>query len=463
MTGAPVVEPRDVEWKWNQLLDYIEAGLVVPLVGRELLWTTIDGEARSVPAYLARKLAERARMEWTGSGDPDPINSVVQQILASGTTKRHWHYTSLSQLLKDLEPTAPPAAFLKLAELPFRLFVSTTVDTYLERALNAVRYDGRPETIVPRYALGSQEDLPDRAGGAQTVVFPLLGRANSSPDYALTDEDVLEFVHQFHTTGTPHHLLETLRQRHLLLIGGGFSDWLLRFLVRLAKPGRLWTSSVDQHTLFVADHSVSSDANLFAFLQHPLGDTEIFPTHAPDRFVDELHQRWTARHPSGAPAWTSGSPRAPEDVREGGVFLSYCRQDQVVARRVRDAIHHAGIDVWFDETDLQAGDEYDRKIASQIARSYFFIAIVSRQTLLPEHRYFRVEWRAAETQSRKAPFDLPYILPIAIDDTPVSENDDRLPASFHKVQWTRAPGGALPEAFVKTLVSAYRRMQRPGP
>jgi hypothetical protein len=42
------------DWQWNQLLDYIEEGLVIPVVGRELLWATIAGGIRYVPEHLAR-------------------------------------------------------------------------------------------------------------------------------------------------------------------------------------------------------------------------------------------------------------------------------------------------------------------------------------------------------------------------------------------------------------------------
>jgi hypothetical protein len=45
-------------------MNYLEAGLVVPVVGRELLRTEIAGRCEYVPEYLARTLVARAGLSW---------------------------------------------------------------------------------------------------------------------------------------------------------------------------------------------------------------------------------------------------------------------------------------------------------------------------------------------------------------------------------------------------------------
>jgi len=461
MAPVPTLESANLERQWIQLLDYIEAGLVIPVVGRELLWIEIGGRPEYVPAYLARNLAARAGLSWSPEPGPDPIGVVVQRYLSGGESRRNWPYTALSLLVKDLENSEPPAPFIKLAQiLPFRLFISTTFDTFLVRALNTVRFNGRAETLVPQYGLASTADLPERGLEGRTTLFPLLGLANPLPDYAVTDEDVLEFVYQFQITGMPRRLLDALRQSHLLLIGSGFSDWLVRFLVRLAKPGRLWTSTTNQLTHFVADRVVTEDPGLLAFLQHPLSDTDVFPVSRVDQFVDELHRRWTARSPAAGVRGLERPLPAVGEARHGGVFLSYASEDFELADRIRKTLDGAGVDVWFDKRDLDAGDEFERKILAQIAKSYFFVAVVSQHSLTSQPRFFRLEWREAETRAKFAAFDLPYVLPILLDDT--SPQDERLPLFLRRVQWTRAPGGDLPSEFVDTVVQGYRRFQRPS-
>ena len=41
------------------------------------------------------------------------------------------------------------------------------------------------------------------------------------------------------------------------------------------------------------------------------------------------------------------------------VFLSYAREDTDAARRVADALRGFGIEVWFDQSELRGGDQWD--------------------------------------------------------------------------------------------------------
>jgi hypothetical protein len=453
------VDTPDVDWQWNQLLDYIESGQVVPVVGRDLLWTTREGHRQHMPFSVACQLATRAGVDPPEPSDADPINVVVERFLAVPKRGRNWPYTAVSQLARELDAVDPPESLRKLAQVPFRLFVSTTWDTFLERAINAERFGGSERTVVPAYGLGSSADLQERGGDGPVTVFPLLGRANPSPDYVLTNEDVLEFVHQFQVTGAPRRLFETLRQSYILFVGGGFPDWLMRFLIRLARANRLWTSTSTQLTHFFADASV--EPNLLSFLRHPLSDTEVFSVSGAEAFVDELHRRWTARHPAPLRADADEHLPPPPPPNAGGVFLSYASEDYDAAARVCAALDRAGVDVWFDRRDLHGGEDFEREIAAQIARSYCFIPVISQQSLTREPRFFRLEWREAEQRAKFAAFDVPYVFPVVIDDT--AATDEGVPGFVSRVQWTRAPRGDVPRTFVDDVVRAYRQVQRaPG-
>ena len=48
------------------------------------------------------------------------------------------------------------------------------------------------------------------------------------------------------------------------------------------------------------------------------------------------------------------------------VFLSYASQDAEAARRICDALRAAGIEVWFDQSELRGGDAGDQSIRKQI-------------------------------------------------------------------------------------------------
>ena len=51
------------------------------------------------------------------------------------------------------------------------------------------------------------------------------------------------------------------------------------------------------------------------------------------------------------------------------VFLSYASQDAAAARRICDALRAAGVEVWFDQSELRGGDAWDQNIRKQISGS----------------------------------------------------------------------------------------------
>ena len=187
---------------------------------------------------------------------------------------------------------------LKLAAiLPLKLFVTTSFDPLLVHALNQVRYGGQEKTQVLTFSPESNKDLPgpveqlDRA-----TVFHLFGNLSAVPDYAVTDEDVLEFMHALQSKTTrPEKLFDALVKQNLIVIGCPLSDWLGRFFVRIGKKERLIISS--GKTDFLVGDQLQNDANLAVFLRHFSSRTKIFPLGSIE-FVDELHRRWMELHPA---------------------------------------------------------------------------------------------------------------------------------------------------------------------
>ncbi len=48
------------------------------------------------------------------------------------------------------------------------------------------------------------------------------------------------------------------------------------------------------------------------------------------------------------------------------VFLSYASQDTEPAKRICEALRAAGVEVWFDQSELRGGDAWDTLIRRQI-------------------------------------------------------------------------------------------------
>lgn len=49
-----------------------------------------------------------------------------------------------------------------------------------------------------------------------------------------------------------------------------------------------------------------------------------------------------------------------------GIFLSCASQDVDAVRRICDALRAAGLDVWFDQSELRGVDAWDASIRKQV-------------------------------------------------------------------------------------------------
>ena len=129
------------------------------------------------------------------------------------------------------------------------------------------------------------------------------------------------------------------------------------------------------------------------------------------------------------------------------VFLSYAAQDSAAARRICDALRAAGIEVWFDQSELRGGDAWDAAIRRQIKACALFMPIISSNTHARLEGYFRLEWRLAVDRSLLMADEQAFLVPVVIDGT--SDTDGRVPPRFRELQWTRLPGGETQPAFVR--------------
>ncbi len=131
------------------------------------------------------------------------------------------------------------------------------------------------------------------------------------------------------------------------------------------------------------------------------------------------------------------------------VFLSYASQDARAAELPCQALRAAGIEVWFDRSELRGGDAWDTSIRKQIKACALFIPIISHNTHDRAEGYFRLEWKLGVDRSHLISADQAFLLPVVIDET--RDDDERVPERFREVQWTRLPGGATSQAFVERV------------
>ena len=127
------------------------------------------------------------------------------------------------------------------------------------------------------------------------------------------------------------------------------------------------------------------------------------------------------------------------------VFISYASQDAEAARRICDALRAAGVEVWFDQSELRGGDTWDHKIRKQIKECALFMPVISATTQARGEGYFRLEWKLAVDRSHLMADDAAFLFPVVIDE--ISDAVARVPDKFREVQWTRLSVVHTPETL----------------
>ncbi len=440
---------------WDDLLNYIEEKRVIPIIGPDLLRVQTDRGLRPLYEWLAEKLAAKLSVDPSVLPQPLTLNDVVCAYLGQ-RGRREEAYTRLRSIMREVE-FEPPLALRQLAQITdFDLFITTTFDPLLEKAVNLERYGGQPTAEVIAYAPNRVADLPaERSQLQRAVVYHLLGRLSASPTYVVSDEDMLEFICALQSEHlTPEKLFHELEHNHLLLIGSDFSNWLARLFLRMAKRKRL-SDPRDVGEVLADDHTMKDD-RLVAFLQQVSVRTRVYG--GAEAFVAELHARWTKRQ-GGTPS-ASGPSVVPQrflppsrEMPEHAIFISYAREDLPAVQRLKAAMDAAGLTTWFDLDRLEGGDDYDRKIRANIGRCSFFVPVISATTQRRHEAYFRREWSYAVDRSLNIAEGGVFILPVCIDDTP--ESEALVPDKFRALHITRMPGGEPTPEFLRRLKDLF--------
>jgi hypothetical protein len=456
----------DDEFPWDDLLDCIEGGKLVPIVGDELIRADYQGRVVSLQRLLAERLAEREHL--TVQLTPHfELNDAVGAYLEKPQAKLAGMCDRIAGLSRSLIPPYPvPQGLQRLAEVSaIQLFMSVTFDSLLARAIDQARYNGEHVTREIEFSINQstarQNDALNVQPGSGPIVFNLFGRAQGKSEFAIHDEDKLEFIHKLVSgdVAPPGWLLSDLRSKDLLILGVHLPDWLARFVLRAATRDRLRLAS---RTCYVAQERESS-AMLSDFLRRFGRETriEVFQGNAHD-FVDELNRRWRERHPhTDEPLPASSRSEAPRR----NTFISYGRETLPEVERLHAVIKGLGGEPWFDRSELSAGDQWEQRILPQIQReARLFVPVISRRTALRGEGYVFREWREALERSKKI-VGRKFVMPVVVDAEYQGNLEqyqslvDEFPA-LRELHFGRAPGGEPDPVLRQALVTEIRAMNR---
>lgn len=440
---------------WDDLLELIATDQrATPIVGPEL--STLPAQTGiTFDRYAAQHIAACHGL----AGEDLTLSHVAGALRRQG--RSHAQITrELSllhrQILAGLDANSLPQALLQVAEIrDFPLIVTTAPDSLLAAAIRVVRERDAGPLIA---ALGDATDLPRNwLQGPRPTLFHLFGRINAVPDFALTEEDVLEFLHRLQSEAhRPEQLFDELRTRHLILLGLGLPGWAMRLFLRTLHGARL--SEDTGQTIVIAGDTVASDASLVAFLRDLSRRVLIYEEGGGADFVRELHKRWHSSQEEGWSTTADGHqvPAEPAEMIPGAVYLSAARSDRPAAERLAAMLDAAGLDVWFDKNETPSGSRYERRIRQHLQNCDLFVPLLSPTTDGQADAFFRREWQWAieRTGSGRR-----FVQPVWVGESAAPEAPQ---PPLERFAMFAAPGGQPSPELLRACVEAVReaRTQR---
>ena len=440
------------EARWIDLLDLIETGKVIPIVGRRM--SLVDNGTGS-PVPFQKAVAERLAQEL--GIDPLPPDWGLTELYVNAADKYAFNadafHPKLKRVIGSMQPHLEPLR--KIAEITdFRLFVSTAIDGFLEKAVREVRA-ARGETVTSHtFAPGYENPRQPLLSPGEVCVYNLLGSRETCPNWAVTVEGIVEFVLALQSEKyRPDRLIDALKERHLLAIGCQISDWLGRFFLRSLRGGPISTQST-------ANILIESEQDADIAFAHYLSlwgrKSFVVPGDA-FAFVDELHQRWTARARPSPVAIPRDDPAAVPPASTGKVFISYCHDDRASAQELYEFLRLRRIDVWMDDRDeaIVKGADWDRVIARQVADCACFVPLISQNTESVSEAYFWKEWNLALQRTLKIDSTTRrFIFPV------LCEAGLPVPEQFAAMQWTVLTDKADLESLAGSLRSEQQSLRK---
>lgn len=459
------IDTRKQERFWNQLLTVVSKGTMVPVVGEGLLQIPGDSAGRSLYEGLAGRYCEMFGI----SLDPEQQANLSAAIRKHPdfATDPHDVYQALGDEYEAWSPAIPESLRLLARIRHFNLFISTTFDNLLERALNDERFDGKPLTEVITYSpknVPDEHQMAEQLSTGRPVVFQIFGSCRTPLQFALTEGDRVEYMHALQTAEyRPKRVFAEVYDRPLLLLGNRFPDWLMRMFLRMVRRTALDHREVPKQ--YVLEVEALEDPFYGLFLKSFATNTELVEEMKPIPFVAELSRRWSDRFghepvPVAPPARVTSTRAMPRNA----VFISYCAtdasgqvaKDAAAAMAMRDALEARGIDVWLDKDQLQGGDEFERRIQRYVQTCSLFMPLISTTTESRDDGFFRKEWSWA--LAKLAEFtgsNREYLFPVLLD--PLNPYSAKIPDEFKRVQFSSMVDCAPDPRLIDRVQGLYEK------
>lgn len=396
----------EVDFNEQQFVEDIFNDEYLLVIGSEVILNKEIEPTGDISQYILRSINSNIEKDYKDFNELEIHSEQGIDIVRNLLNDKDFYYDieDISQELRDLLETKV-----------FRFVLTTTYDAYLETLmyhiwgdrLKIVNINDDASLIEIRKELTRYREEEKYLCPTLFYIFGKVVK-DESKKYVKTDDDAIRIIDKWIKLGDDDPILKFLRSKRLLALGCKFDNWYFRFfwyILRRDKGNDYGSNKLRPGEVAITfrENDLSEDK-----LKKYLNRSRI-KIHGDARaFMQGITKTITSAEIS-----QEFRKRLANNRRQGGIFLSYCSQDVVVAKKLFYLLH-SKYDVWFDNSSLYGGDDYDHKIEEAIASARIFIPILTPHIAkdLSEGKvdnYYNREWRMASQ------FDDITIIPLALN------------------------------------------------
>ena len=437
-----------MSFNWKRLINQINTNSVVPVIGNDLSIIYIPKEEfEQVPHQgdLAQLDESDGKIAinlypWLSNHlyqffglqkdiDRFRLSHVVLQLLKERISENEINQTIIAKVNELSDDQIRLSPFRKLAQIPgIDTYITVNLDNFLERAFMVEQLEANPSInfSIPMPAMDSSKII----SGTNPIIYNIFGSITGS-NFAVSEEEYIEYLYLIRENNADifEQFYESIKNKNLLMIGCSFPNWLMRFFIRIITGQRLKNNYVGKT---VACDKISQDVELYNFLNdHHINVIHIDPSANPDNSDATKFKNTVAFINKLYTEWDSTNDKARNEVKfEEKLFISYASNDRPFVRLIKDEFEKQGVEVFFDDDDLRAGDRYNQKIKKYITNCNYFLPIISKHSLNKERYVYDKEWRRAFflDEDNSDSFLRPFII-----DPEISKSDTRIPNEIRQV------------------------------
>ncbi len=422
---------------WRRLVQSILDGNCILVLGPSIVKDRGDPDNPSISELLVEELRKELGENVIPSDFQGSLPLVAQMWLDERENYQLDLQIVAAKKFKTCTDSCSSKIHEELAELPFRLCITTTPDQFMVQAFSSSSQQKAPRWGY--FRVGENADSLPKGSAKSPTVFSLVGDMKHNRSLLVTESDLLgSFTELVRGSGPlPATVSSELvsADNLFLFIGFDFSRCHSRLLAQVLQKNRqhgdhslpsLGVAAPHNHTPETA--TLNQDKRDFV-VEEDIGSSELYYkiVHSISirhtdwyAFAKELRQRYedededTTSKPRQVPQESTNAPK---------VFLCHASEDREAVERLEAQLKDHEIGIWRDVSNLPPGAHWEQYIKRALKKEVDYVLVCETENMVGfqrgnQEKHFWQEIRIALDRMNRMPPGLMFVIPATLIQTP---------------------------------------------